>query len=34
MFPIVSYLNTWSSVGGTAWGGLVGVALMEEVVCH
>jgi hypothetical protein len=27
------YLSAWSSVGGTLWEGLVGVALLEEV-CH
>jgi hypothetical protein len=31
--PRLIYLNTWSSVGGTLWEGLEGVALLEEV-CH
>jgi hypothetical protein len=30
---MLSYLNSWSSVGWTIWEGLGGMALLEEV-CH
>lgn len=28
------YLNIWSPVVGTIWGGLGSVAILEEEVCH
>lgn len=29
----LTYVNAWSAIVGTAWEGLIGVALLKEVCC-